>query len=187
MCKGRIPLIFLPHLSYRPPNLPADPRPWTHYPIAFLFPFSICCSMGIRAMLLSSCFSHVWLFVTPWIVAHQAPLSMGFPRQEYWCGLPFPSPGDLPEPGIEPASSALAGKFFTMEPPGKSREPCNWCYFSEAETVTISSTDVPPAHCLADFLPEDGMFHSTQSWMLKHQLTGEGLQVGRMQKNTWLS
>ena len=56
--------------------------------------------------------------VTPWTAAHQAPLSMGFPRQEYWCGLPFPSPGDLPEPGIEPASPALAGKFFTMEPPG---------------------------------------------------------------------
>ena len=45
----------------------------------------------------------------PWIVAHQAPLSMGFPRQEYWSGLPFPSPGDLPHPGIEPESPALAG------------------------------------------------------------------------------
>ena len=49
----------------------------------------------------------------------QAPLSMGFPRQEYWSGLPSPSPGDLPHPGIEPASSALAGRFFTTEPPGK--------------------------------------------------------------------
>ena len=55
---------------------------------------------------------------TPWTVAHQAPLSTGFPRQEYWSGLPFPSPGDLPNPGIEP-SSALAGRFFTVEPPGK--------------------------------------------------------------------
>ena len=57
--------------------------------------------------------------VTPWIVAHQAPLSMGFPRQEYWSRLPFPSPGDLPNPGIEPASLTLADRFFTTEPPGK--------------------------------------------------------------------
>ena len=55
-------------------------------------------------------------FVTPWTVAHQTPLSMGFPRQEYWSGLPFPSPGDLPNPGIEPASPAMAGGFFTAEP-----------------------------------------------------------------------
>ena len=46
--------------------------------------------------------SHVQLFMTPWTVAHQAPLSMGFSRQEYWSGLPFPSPGDLPDPGIKP-------------------------------------------------------------------------------------
>ena len=50
----------------------------------------------------------------------QAPLSMGFSRQEYWSGLPFPSPRDLPDPGIEPKSPALAGAFFTTEPPGKS-------------------------------------------------------------------
>ena len=58
------------------------------------------------------------------MVAHQAPLSMGFPRQENWRGLPFPSPGDLPDPGIEPMSilsSSLAGGFFTTEPPGKPR------------------------------------------------------------------
>ena len=54
--------------------------------------------------------------VTPWIVACQAPLSVVFPRQEYWSRLPFPSPGDLPDPGIEPASLALAGRFFTIEP-----------------------------------------------------------------------
>ena len=50
-------------------------------------------------------------------VAHQVPSSMGFSRQEDWSGLPLPSPGDLPKPGIEPASSALAGRFFTAEPP----------------------------------------------------------------------
>ena len=51
-------------------------------------------------------FSHVWLFATPWTVARQAPLSMGFSRQEYWSGLPCPPPGDLPDPGIEPQSPA---------------------------------------------------------------------------------
>ena len=57
-------------------------------------------------------------FVTPWTAALQAPLSMEFTRQEYWSGLPFPSPGNLPDPGIEPVSSALAGRFFTAEPLG---------------------------------------------------------------------
>ena len=53
------------------------------------------------------------------MVAHQAPLSLGFSRQEYWSGLPFLSPGDLPDPGIEPTSPPLAGGFFTTEPPEK--------------------------------------------------------------------
>ena len=64
-------------------------------------------------------------FVTLWIVAHQAPLSMGFSRQAYWSGLPFPPPGDLPDPGIEPASPvslALAAGFLITEPPGKPLE-----------------------------------------------------------------
>ena len=52
-------------------------------------------------------------FATPWTVARQPPLSMGFPRQEYWSGLPFPSPGSLPNSGIEPVSPALEGGFFT--------------------------------------------------------------------------
>ena len=63
--------------------------------------------------------SHVQLFLTPWIVAHQAPLCVGFSRQESWSELPFPSPGDLPEPGIEPGSSALEADALTSEPPGK--------------------------------------------------------------------
>ena len=61
----------------------------------------------------------VQLFATPWTVAHQAPLSMGFSRQEYWSGLPFPSPGDLPNPGIEPWSPALQMDSLPSEPPGK--------------------------------------------------------------------
>ena len=57
--------------------------------------------------------------MTPWTVGHQAPLSMGFPEQGHWSGLPFPFAGDLPHPGIEPAFPTLAGGFFTTEPPGK--------------------------------------------------------------------
>ena len=63
-----------------------------------------------------SCFSHVRLCATPWTISRQAPLSMGFSRQEYWSGLPCSPPGDLPDPGIEPTSlmsPALAGRFFT--------------------------------------------------------------------------
>ena len=64
--------------------------------------------------------SRVRLFATPWAVAYQASPSMGFSRQEYWSGLPFPSPGDLPDPGIEPGSPALEADALTSEPPGKS-------------------------------------------------------------------
>ena len=57
-------------------------------------------------------------FATPWTVACQAPLTVGFLRQEHWSGLPFPSPRDLPDPGIKPISPGLVGRFFTTEPPG---------------------------------------------------------------------
>ena len=60
-------------------------------------------TVGVHALLLN----HVWLCATLWTVARQAPLSMGFSRKEYWSGLPFPSPGDLPSPGLEPRSSTL--------------------------------------------------------------------------------
>ena len=63
--------------------------------------------------------NRVWLFVTPWTVALQAPLSMEFSQQEYWSGLPFRSPGDLPDPGIEARSPALQVDSFPYEPPGK--------------------------------------------------------------------
>ena len=62
--------------------------------------------------------SRVWLFVTLWTVAYQASLSMGFSRQEYWSGVSLPSPGDLPDPGIEPGSPALQADALTSEPPG---------------------------------------------------------------------
>ena len=63
--------------------------------------------------------SHVRLLVTPWTVAYQAPSSMGFSRQKCWSGLPFPSPGDLPNPGIEPGFPALQTDALPSKPPGK--------------------------------------------------------------------
>ena len=66
--------------------------------------------------------SRVQLFATPWTVAHQAPLSMEFSRQEYWSGVPFSSPGDLPNPGIEPRSPTLQADALPSEPPGKPQE-----------------------------------------------------------------
>ena len=83
-----------------------------HAPTQFLFS-SMQCSVTVASD--SS--------VTPWTAARQVPLSVGFPRQEYWSGLPVPSPGDLPNPGTEHASlgsPALAGRFFTTAPPGKT-------------------------------------------------------------------
>ena len=65
--------------------------------------------------------SRVQLFETPWSVAHKAPFSMEFSRQEYWTGLPYPSPGDLPDPGIEPVSLALQADTLPSEPPGKPK------------------------------------------------------------------
>ena len=79
--------------------------------------YIVCVTITYTYML--SC---VQLFATPWTVAHQAPLSLGFSRQEYWNRLPFPFPGDLLNPGIKstsPAFLALAGENFTTEPPGK--------------------------------------------------------------------
>ena len=82
--------------------------------------FSICAYCRVCISSVQS-LSRVRLFATPWTVAYQAPPSMGFSRQECWSGLPFPSPGDLPDPEIESMSSALAGGFFATELPGKPK------------------------------------------------------------------
>ena len=71
-----------------------------------------------QVLLVIQSLNPVQLSWTPWTVAHQASLSMGFPRQEYWSGLPSPPPEDLPNPGIKIVSPALAGEFFTTETPG---------------------------------------------------------------------
>ena len=78
-------------------------------------------SHALLACLLSR-FSHVWLFATLWTVTYQAPLSMEFSRQVYWSGLPFPSAGNLPDPGREPRSPALKADSLSSEPPGKLKE-----------------------------------------------------------------
>ena len=83
--------------------------------------------------------SCVQLFVTPWTVVHMAPLSKGFPRQEFCSRLPFPSPGNLPYPGIEPTFPALAGGFFTTEPPGP-RHFLTWFKFHDQSKSTIANT-----------------------------------------------
>ena len=91
----------MPPLSQKPfevLNLPHQPLYWRQARYVY-----------VRAQ----CFSRIQLFVTPWTIARQTPLSMGFSSQEYWSGLPFPPTGDLPDPRIEPTSPALAGRFFT--------------------------------------------------------------------------
>ena len=70
-------------------------------------------------MYMLSHFSHLWLFAAPWTVAHQTPLSIEFSKQEYWSGLLFPTPEDLPDPGIEPSSPASQANSLLYEPPGK--------------------------------------------------------------------
>ena len=84
--------------------------------------FAIMCYYKILSRIVVKLSSRVQLFATLWTIVRQAPLSMEFPGQEYCSGLPFPSPADLPHPGIKPLSPALAGGFFTAEPPGKPIE-----------------------------------------------------------------
>ena len=85
--------------------------PWTDFSIPAFLSFTI--FWGVCVL------SQIWFFATPWTIAPQAPLSMPFSRQEYWNGLPFLPPEDLPSPGIQPESPALASRFFTTEPLGK--------------------------------------------------------------------
>ena len=89
-----------------------------------------------------------------WTAPRQAPPSMGFPKQEYWSGFPFPSPGDLPEPGIEDTSPALAGGFFTTELPGK---PPHWWSVQFSSVAQL---------CLT---LRDPMDHSTPGLPVHHQ------------------
>ena len=84
--------------------------------------------------------SIIQLFATPWTVVHQAPLSMGFSRQEYWSGLPFPSPGDLPNPGIKPRSPALQADSLPSVPPGKPRKDISYFQIRSLEKKETRKT-----------------------------------------------
>ena len=118
---------YFPNISIRYCRVTKLPRTsWKFKPGSGMhFPLLVCePSAWMRAQSLS----HIWLFVIPWPIACQAPLSMVFSRQEYWSELPFLSPGDLPRSGIQPTSPespALAGQFFTTEPPGKPLFSCH--------------------------------------------------------------
>ena len=91
------------------------------------------CSINVKSL------SHVRLFVTPWTVAYQAPPSMEFSRQEYWSGLPFPSPEDLPNSGIEPGFPALQADALLSEPPGKPLCPAAWLKKKKVSQSTYST------------------------------------------------
>ena len=109
-----------------------------------------------RYMCMLSHFTHVQFFVTPCTVAYEAPLFMGFCRQEYRSGLPFSSPGDLPNPGIEPASlvsPALAGRFFAIVPPGK-----HWYRYRDSHIDQWNWTKCPKVelHIYGNLTSRDG-------------------------------
>ena len=132
---GPLPAALSSTCPYRAPYLPAcgptpAPRAELQGPVSScpcLIP-STWSSVGCTCVL-NLC--HVQLLATPWTVAPQAPLSMGFCRQESWSGLPFPSPGDLPDPGIEPVSLVLQAGSLPLSlqgsPPGGAQWVCNKC------------------------------------------------------------
>ena len=123
------------------------------------------------------------LLTTLWTVAHQALLSMGFPRQEHWGGLPFPSPGHLHNPGIKSNSPTLVGRFFTTEPPGLPRKDivvqlpsCVWLFVTPWTAALQISLSL------------------TISWNLPGKNTGMGchfflqgtFQIQRLNLNLWI-
>ena len=153
------------------------------------FSLCVCVHMCMESL------SLVQLFVTPWTVARQAPLSMGFSRQEHWNGLPFPPPGDLPDPGIKsvyPVASALACRFFTTELPGKLTA----IFFSGEKK---SSWDPNPTILEINWAPVSSHFKLilclsalTFWWFQAHQFLGLntfvynlGIQISLPQKPEW--
>ena len=109
--------------------------------------------------------SYVWLFVTPWTVADQAPSSMGFSRLEYWRGLPFPSPGDLPNLGIEPRCPTLHADSLPFKPPGKPKGECIW----RQDLWKLFHKDGVPMDKIAviNKIPQSSLILSTTQWYMK--------------------
>ena len=164
---------------------------WIPFPLLSAKKMPVC-------VLVLSC---VWLFVTPWTIARQTPLLNRFPRQKYWGGLPFPSPGNLSTPGTEPTSPTLAGDFFTIESPEKplvqfscsvvsdsfwlhglqhARPPCpsptprdysSSCPLSRWCHPTISSSVIPFSSC-PQFFPTSGSFPMSQLFASGDQSIG---------------
>ena len=109
--------------------------------------------------------------MTPWIVAHQAPWFMGFSRQEYWSGLLFPSPGDPPNPGIEPGSPALRTDALLSEPPGKPPSSGRGNFQSEKHSKKAGEANVP-------FCSPDSRSVQAADWMIhSERLTEQGRQI----------
>ena len=116
--KASLPVSYIKGVIPLPQNKVASAYWQLHFHFShpsncFKMNLLICCSYRKKVKSLSC----VQLFVTPQTITYQAPLTMGFPRQEYWSGLPFLSPGDLPDPGIELRSPALQADALTSEPP----------------------------------------------------------------------
>ena len=113
-------------------------------------------------------------FVTPWTVACQVPLSVGFPRQEYWSGVPFPPSGDLPDPGIKPVVPALADRFFTTVPPrklsciGQCFINLVVCYNHRGSLLEV---------WIPGIYPERFLFFKRSQWKLRHCIFGKFPQV----------
>ena len=116
------------------------------------------------------CMLSVQLFATPWTVAHQVPLSMEFSKQKYWSELPFPSPGDLPDPGIKPtslASPALAGELLTTVPPEEAeakRPLCSHISFLSSGKMLFSEI-----FCLY-FIGQQGVLGPSLHYLMKREL-----------------
>ena len=123
---------------------------------------------GVKGgLVMFSRFSHVWPSATPWTVAHQAPLSMRFPRQEDWSELPFPSLGDIPNPGIEPASPvslSLAGGWFTECHLG------NPVFFNHGHCyhVAVAFIALTACFCGATWPLGDCLFNQWSHWCPNH-------------------
>ena len=124
-------------------------------------------------------------FVTLWSVVHQVPLSVGYPREEYWSGLPFPSPGDLPDPGIEPTSPALAGRFYTTYAM-LSHFSCFWL----CATPQTAAHQAPPSlgYSREEYwsgLPFPSPMHESEKWKWSRSIVSDssrphGLQATRL-------
>ena len=129
--------------------------------------------------------------MTPWTIACQAPLSMGFSRQEHWNRLPCPSPGDLPDPGMEPVSPALAGGFFTTEPPGKPIESLHNTYYlfmgwNLEISILLPASEVLKALLCLLCVEQEKILHRTQ-WLRAKPVGSTGKAMMELPLGLWFS